>query len=358
MYSEIYSRYHVRRLFTHKETNACNSSALSIRLVQSSKSKETQLADKRNRVEDRQPSQSVDVEGHAVSLGRVVEEQAERDVSAHHGRHDVLKGGALPVRAQGHGPEDDEESGEEAARDVSHGEGQGAASASSIALDVSEVLDLDGGEGVEAEQGAPLVAGAGHVVGVGGDAGGAELAGRVEESIDNVLAPPGASADVVVDPGLGHEGQGLGETAEGDASDKEEDGGDDVPLLGVLDAETAGGDSAPGLVDLIFFDGLRVLLVAEVEVEDVEPDVEQGPRERRRDVSPAGGLDGDAPGRQAQHGEEDDGQDIGLDVALGDEVGERQGVLDLGDGRRRQPRDGGRRAKGLDSHDALREGER
>lgn len=237
---------------------------------------------------------------HAVVFGRPVKQQAGGDNAASHERPQDLEEAALPVDGQGNRPEEDDNACQHATKAVSHDQRHGAPAADLVTLLVSKVLDLDGREGVEAEEGAPLVADAGHGRGLhGSHAGGTELAGRIEEGVDDVLSPPGAGANVVVDPGLHHECQSLGEAAEQEASRQKHAGGDDIPLLSGLDGESTGRNRTPGLVQFVLLDGPRVLLVAKIEVEDIQPDVGQRSWEGRADIVPARRVAGNSSGCQA-----------------------------------------------------------
>lgn len=234
---------------------------------------------------------------HAVGFGGLVKQKASGDNAARDKWPQHLKETAFPVDWQRNRPEEDDEACQPATQAISHNQRHGAPAADLVTLLVPEILDLDGREGVESEEGAPLVADAGHGRGLhGSHAGGAELAGRVEEGVDDVLSPPGAGADVVVDPGLHHECQRLGEAAEQEASRQKHAGGNDIPLLSGFDGEAARRDRAPGLVKLVFLDGTWILLVAKVEVEDIQPDVGQRPGEGCGDIVPARRVAGDSSG--------------------------------------------------------------
>ena len=274
------------------------------------------------------------MERHTVGFGSPVKQQANGDeTSRQEGPHDLEDSG-LPVDGQRNREEEDDHGCHDSRQAVSNNQGDGPPASDLVTLLVPKVLDLNGQEGVETEEGTPLVSHVAHGRGLHGcHARGTELAGRVEKGVDDVLAPPRAGADVVVDPGLHHEAQRLREATEQQAGGQEHARGDDIPLLSGLDGESARRDRAPGLVELVLLDGTRVLLVAEIEVEDIQPDVGQSPGESCGNVVPARRGGGDSPRCQAQHRKERDWEDIGLDVAFRDKMGEGDGVLDLGQDR-------------------------
>lgn len=153
------------------------------------------------------------------------------------------------------------------------------------------------------------------------------MAGREEERVDDRPAPPGrTTAQAVIGTGLQHEGDRLRKAAEQGRDRGHDAGRDHVPALSALDAKPSRRDSPPGLVDPVLLDGPRVLLVAAIEPEVPEPNVERHLGEGRGHLQPGGTVRRYAPGSHGHHTAKHGRRDKRLDVTLGDEVCQGQDV--------------------------------
>lgn len=154
------------------------------------------------------------------------------------------------------------------------------------------------------------------------------MAGREEERVDDRPAPPGRpSAQEVIGPGPHHEGERLRKGAEPEGDRGQDASRAHVPALCGLDAESPRRDRPPGLVEPVLLDRPRVLLVAAIEVEVVEPNVQRHLGEGRGQVQPGGNVLRYAPGSHGQQTVKHGRRDKRLDVTLGDEMCQGQDVL-------------------------------
>lgn len=185
-----------------------------------------------------------------------------------------------PKRRTNERPEHEGHADAEPRERVPEDHGEGVPPARLVALVVLQVLDLDRGAHDEAQQAQPRVRARedlGHACVCDEDLERRDAVDGVREPIDELADEEVlvGAAEVVVVGARADAGQRLGADAEAEAEGEGEGHGGEEEVSGMGGGGAAGGDGAPGLVELVFEDTGRIALVGDGEDEDVEPEPEE-----------------------------------------------------------------------------------